>query len=86
MTLFTGFAVYFIIWWLTLFVVLPHGNRSQAEAGDIAPGTDPGAPVSSQIVRKLVINSLLAAAVFCLYWMITGYFGWTLNDLPRLVP
>ena len=30
MAFFTGFAIYFVIWWVTLFIVLPHGNKSQA--------------------------------------------------------
>ena len=41
-------AVYFIIWWVTLFAVLPWGVRSQAEAADVAPGTEPGAPTPSE--------------------------------------
>ena len=38
------FAIYFVIWWIVLFAVLPWGVRSQHESGDSAPGTDPGAP------------------------------------------
>ena len=60
MSWFTAFAVYFIIWWLTLFMVLPFGIRSQAEADDIAEGTDPGAPVAPQLGLKLLVNTLLA--------------------------
>ena len=37
-------AIYFIMWWLVFFAVLPWGIRSQHEHGDIVPGTDPGAP------------------------------------------
>ena len=35
-------ALYFIIWWLTLFAILPLGVRSQHEAGEVADGTEPG--------------------------------------------
>jgi len=38
MAFFTGFAVYFLIWWITLFIVLPYGNRSQAEDGSVVEG------------------------------------------------
>ncbi len=86
MELFTAFAIYFLIWWLTLFVVLPHGSRSQAEAGKITPGTDPGAPVSARILRKLVINSLVAGLIFLVYWIASTYFGFGLDSLPNLVP
>ena len=44
----TGFAIYFVLWWLVLFLTLPFGVRSQHEDGEGAPGTDPGAPVMAQ--------------------------------------
>ena len=42
-----GFAVYFIVWWLTLFAVLPIGLRTQAEDNEVVLGTVPSAPQSS---------------------------------------
>ena len=47
MSLTTAIAIYFIIWWVVLFAVLPWGVRSQEESGAVAPGTDPGAPAYS---------------------------------------
>src|SRR5262249_47563898 len=44
MSLPTSIAIYFIIWWVVLFAVLPWGVRSQQEHGAITPGSDPGAP------------------------------------------
>ena len=40
----TYLAIYFLIWWLTLFAVLPWGVRNQEEAGDVVPGSDPARP------------------------------------------
>ncbi|MEM9331343.1 MAG: DUF1467 family protein [Pseudomonadota bacterium] len=86
MSLFTGFAIYFIIWWVTLFIVLPHGNRSQAEEGEVVMGTDPGAPTISRLPQKLLLNSLVAGIVFGLYWLLTSYFGWEFSDIPSVFP
>ncbi len=62
-------AIYFIIWWLVLFVVLPFGVRSQHEHGQFVTGTDPGAPVFHQIKRKLVWTTVLAGVAFgVFYW------------------
>ena len=36
MQLFSYFAVYFIVWWMTLFAVLPFGLKTQAEAEEAA--------------------------------------------------
>ena len=46
MTVTTALAAFFLIWWVSLFAVLPWGVRSQHEGGEMAPGTDPGAPTS----------------------------------------
>jgi predicted secreted protein len=86
MTLLTGFAIYFIIWWLTLFLVLPYGIRSQAEADDIAEGTDPGAPMKTYLGRKLVINTLLAGLIFSGWFVLTRYYGLDLSTLPSIFP
>ena len=53
-------AVFFVVWWLCFVAVLPIGNRSQAEAGEVVAGTDPGAPVSPRMARKLAIATALA--------------------------
>jgi predicted secreted protein len=60
----TAFAIYFVIWWIVLFVTLPFGVRSQHEDGESAPGTDPGAPVATQMGRKLIWTTILSALVY----------------------
>lgn len=86
MTLFGGFAIYFLMWWLTLFIVLPLGNRSQAEEGNIAPGTEPGAPVNSRLPLKLLLNTVLAGLVFAIYYTATIYYGLDADSIPSLFP
>jgi predicted secreted protein len=62
-------AIYFIIWWLVLFTVLPWGVRSQHEHGDIPPGTDPGAPSIHGLKKKVIWTTVVATAVFgAFYW------------------
>ena len=58
-----GIALYFVIWWIGLFAVLPFGVRSQAEAGDVAAGTEPGAPTLPALREKALWTTLLAAIV-----------------------
>jgi len=60
----TALAIYFVIWWVTLFLTLPFGVRSQHEAGGGAEGTDPGAPVMARMGRKLIWTTLLSAVFF----------------------
>jgi predicted secreted protein len=63
-TISTGFAIYFVMWWIVLFVTLPFGVRSQHEDGVGAPGTDPGAPITSGMGRKLIWTTAISAVVF----------------------
>jgi len=63
-TISTGFAIYFVLWWVVLFLTLPFGVRSQHEDGGGAPGTDPGAPVASQMGRKLIWTTALSMVIF----------------------
>ena len=73
MSLATGIAIYFIIWWIVLFAVLPWGVRSQEESGEVTTGTDPGAPSAPYLGRKLLWTTALAALVLLLGYFIYAY-------------
>ena len=60
----TALAIYFVIWWLTLFLTLPFGVRSQHEDGGGAPGTDPGAPVLTGMKGKLIWTTIISAIIY----------------------
>jgi predicted secreted protein len=66
----TALAMFFLIWWVVLFAVLPWGVRGQHEAGEIIPGTDPGAPVAPRLGRKLVWTTLVAGIVFGAFYLV----------------
>ena len=70
MQLTTIIAIYFLIWWVTLFAVLPFGVRSQHEGEDYAQGTDPGAPIIAGIGRKLIWTTIVATVVFAIVALI----------------
>ena len=65
-TISTTLAIYFVLWWVTLFVTLPFGVRSQHEEGGAAPGTDPGAPVVALMGRKLIWTTIISAIIFAI--------------------
>ena len=75
-------AIYFIVWWIALFAVLPWGVRSQAESQDITPGTEPGAPVRPALRKKALATTILAAVITAgIVWLITSGTV-SLEDLP----
>lgn len=66
----TIIAIYFLIWWVTLFAVLPWGVRNQEESGDVVPGSDPGAPAMHRVWSKLIWTTVVATVVFGILYVI----------------
>jgi predicted secreted protein len=56
-------AIYFVVWWLCLFLVLPFRVHNQVDAGQVIKGSEPGAPAILRLWPKLLIATLLAAVV-----------------------
>ena len=75
-------AIYFIIWWLVLFTILPIGVKTQDEEGGRIAGTPPSAPGTPRIVWKMAITTIVAGIVFgVFYWIFTAKLI-TLDKLP----
>ena len=66
----TAVAIFFLIWWVVLFAVLPWGIRSQHEGGEIVPGTDPGAPAIPNLGRKLLWTTLVSIVIFAASYVV----------------
>ena len=79
----TGIAIYFLIWWIVLFAVLPWGVKPQDE--EIVPGSDPGAPRAARVWAKLIWTTAVATVVFavCAFIYLKGLI--TLDGLARLL-
>ena len=79
----TALAIFFLIWWVVLFAVLPFGIRSQHEDGEMAPGTDPGAPVLSRLGSKLLWTTAVAVVIFAACYVVYVNHLVTLEGLVR---
>jgi predicted secreted protein len=83
-------AIYFLFWFLCLFVVLPFGVRTTEETGaEKVPGQADSAPHEFRPVQIILRTSLVAAAVFLLFYL-NYVYGWVtigtfdgLFDPPR---
>jgi len=81
----TAAAIYVLIWWLTLFTVLPFGVRNASESGqDVEAGHDPGAPMVPALKSKLIWTTIVATLVFAICWAIYVTRLVTLDDLATL--
>lgn len=82
----TYFAIYFIIWWLTLFAMLPIGLRTQAEDDDVAIGTVRSAPTRFRAIRVFLLTTIVALVLFGGWYLVTQIFGFGPDSLPRMFP
>lgn len=56
----TFIAIYAIVWWVCLFIVLPFGVRNQVDAGEVVRGTDPGAPIAPRWWQRVLYTTILS--------------------------
>ena len=71
-----GVAVYFTMWWVVLFAVLPFGVRNHAEAGiELPAGVDAGAPVAPHMGAKLLATTIVSAVLFVPLYAYLAYEG-----------
>ena len=60
----TAVAIFFLIWWVVLFAVLPWGIRSQHEGGEMSRAPTP-ARRGTQPGRKLIWTTLVSVVDLC---------------------
>lgn len=81
MNVVSGLVVYAIIWFMTLFVILPLRLQSQGEAGSVLRGTHASAPENLRMGRKLAITTGVAAVIWAVvaFVIISGVI--TIDDI-----
>ncbi len=80
----TYIAIYFIVWWVVIFAVLPFGVRSQHEDGAVEDGTEPGAPQQPMLLRKALATTVVSAIIVLLFaWLVeTGRLDIDMFPMP----
>ena len=76
-------ALYFIIWWITLFAILPFGVRTSEEAGEkLSPGSAESAPHRPNLLPKIVATTVVSTIIFAGLYAIIAHHVITLDDIP----
>ncbi|MBN43019.1 MAG: hypothetical protein CL573_05980 [Alphaproteobacteria bacterium] len=74
----TAAVVFIMIWWLTLFTVLPWGVR---RTEDPEEGHDRGAPARPMLIRKLAITTGITIVIFVFLFVVIERSGLSLRDI-----
>ncbi len=64
MNIVTGAVLYLVIWFMSLFVILPLRLETQEEADDVVFGTPPSAPTNPNLKKKFIWITVLATIIF----------------------
>lgn len=84
MTVFSLIAIYFVVWWIVLFAVLPWGVWTQADEGEVTLGTTHSAPARPLLVRKAIATTIVAAVLVAAFWVAVEYYGLSLEAIARV--
>lgn len=84
MTITAAFVLFSVTWFMVFFCVLPLRFVSQADAGEVVPGTPRSAPAGDVVVRKAKITTVVAIVIWALLCAII-LSGWiTVRDFDVL--
>ncbi len=66
----SGLAIYVVIWWLVIFLVLPWGRRDTIGSDDVVKGQDAGAPEKPRMLVKMAATTAVSGVIFAaFYWL-----------------
>jgi predicted secreted protein len=68
----SGIFVYFLIWWVVIFAVLPWGVRTPDNP---EPGHAPSAPINPHMGVKVVATTIVSAVIWVIVWYVLDS-GW----------
>ena len=81
MNLTGGIVLFAVIWFLIFFMALQIRPRSQADAGEVVPGTPAGAPAEVQMKRKVVWTTLITIVLWSVIASVILSGAVTLRDI-----
>lgn len=82
----TYFAIYFIMWWICLFLVLPFSGKTQLEAGEVTLGTVKSAPADLNVMRIVIMNTIVASLFFGVFFFVVEVLGLEFSDVMDFFP
>ena len=81
MSITSAIVLYSCIWAITFYLLNPLWQTSQAESGEVQPGTPASAPVDAMVKKKAILATIIGTALFVLAYCTLEY-GWiTLDDI-----
>jgi len=89
MNIISSIILFLVVWFLSLFIILPLRLTSQNETGDVVRGTPASAPTNPQLKKKFLVVTVVAVVVWTgiVLFLMSGIM--TIRDLDffnRMAP
>lgn len=81
MNIMSSIVVFLVLWFLCLLVALPIGLKTQADVGEVVPGTPSSAPAEAMLGRKIAIVTVISVLLWALIYWIVAHSGLSIRDI-----
>ena len=81
MTITAALVLFSVSWFMVFFCVLPLRFKSQAQMGEVEPGTPRSAPAEAMIKPKAKITTLITLVIFAMLYLVITSGRWGIADL-----
>ena len=81
MSITAAFVLFAVLWFLTFLCILPLRVVTQAEAGEIVPGTHAGAPANANIKHKAKLTSIVTVVLWVVLYLFLTSGLVTIRDI-----
>ncbi len=81
MTITGALVLYSVTWFMVFFCVLPLRFTSQADAGNVVPGTPRSAPSDFVVGKKALVTTIIATVIWALICAVILWGGIGIDDL-----
>jgi predicted secreted protein len=82
MSIVSAIVLFAVVWFMTLFVVLPIRLETQGDVGERVEGTHAGSPASSfSMKRKAKVTTLAALPIWALICAVVLWGGISVRDM-----
>ncbi|MGG7567621.1 DUF1467 family protein [Rhodovulum sp. DZ06] len=75
-------VVYAVVWFMTLFIILPIRMKSQADVGEVVPGTPASAPEAPALKKRFIITTIITTVLWVAIMAIILSGAVSLDDWP----
>lgn len=81
MTITGAIVLLAVIWFMTLYISLPIGMKSQGDVGQVEPGTPASAPSEFHLRRKLWRVTLISVPIWAVVASVIAFGGIRVSEI-----